>query len=445
MTIHHWKRLLVLSLGTVMLLSGCSGGGAGVAPKPANEGTDVPNSDTSPVTVKFATSAGIFNEDEFKLYVTEPLAKKYPHITVQYINTSQQGSTLTDLVAAGNIPDIIVGYGGLLKQLKDLALLSDMDPLIKKYKLDLNRIIPETLEYIKVNANTNYLGGLPAFNNTFGLFYNKALFDKFGIPYPKDGMTWEEAGDLGKQMTRMYDGIQYRGFFPDNVNRMINQVVQYQLDKNDKSTLTTDPWKNAFDLWNRIYNYPGNADAPYNTMNFSNNQSAFIKGELAMIAGSSSTLLALRKAPDVNWDVVTYPQHKAAMGYSTNVDTPNMSITEQSKAKDAAMRVIESILSDEVQLALARNAKMSILASDKVKQEYGKGIPEFAGKTLNLTSMTKLKPSVPRISKYQGSDTNKIVLDAYEAVLRKEKDVNTALRDADEELNKLVDFKKKNE
>lgn len=414
-------------------------------PKPANEGTDAPKVDTSPVTVKFATSAGIFNDAEFKQYVTEPLAKKHPHITVQYINTSEKGSGITDLVAAGNIPDIIVGYGGTLKQLKDLTLLSNMEPLIKKYKLDLGRIIPETLEYIKVNGDTDYLGGLPAFNNTFGLFYNKSLFDKFGVPYPKDGMTWEEAGDLGKKITRNYDGIQYRGFFPDNVNRMINQIVLYQLDKNDKSTLTTEPWKNAFDLWNRIYNYPGNADAPYNTMNFANNQSAFIKGELAMIAGSSSTLLALRKAPDVNWDVVTYPQHKAAMGYSTNVDTPNMSITEQSKVKDAAIQVIESILSDEVQLALARNAKMSILTSDKVKLEYAKGIPEFEGKTLNLTSMTKLKPSVPRISKYQGSDTNKIVLDAYEAVLRNEKDVNTALRDADEELNKLVDSKKKNQ
>ena len=72
---------------------------------------------------------------------------------------------------------------------------------------------------------------------------------------------------------------------------------------------------------------------------------------------------------------------------------------------------------------------------------FGTAIPEFAGKNLNLVSMTKLKPSVPRTNKYQGSDTNKIVSDAYEVVLRKEKDINTALREADEAMNKLVQQK----
>ncbi|MDQ1912599.1 extracellular solute-binding protein [Paenibacillus sp. GD4] len=441
----NWRKIGIVSLCTAFLLAGCTGGDAG-APQATQDNKEAVKISTEPVTVKFATSRGIFTDVEFKKYVQDPLAKKYPHITAEYINTSEKGFGITELVAAGSIPDIIVGYGGTLKQLKELRLLSNMDPLIKKHNLDLNRIIPETLSYIKVNADTDYLGGLPIFNNTFALFYNKALFDKFGVPYPKDGMTWEEAGDLGRQMTRVYDGVQYRGFYPDNVNRMINQIVLYQLDKNNnhKSTLTTEPWKEAFELWNRIYNYPGNADAPYDTMNFAPNQEAFLKGELAMIAGFSSTLLALRQAKEMSWDVVTYPQHKKNMGYSTNVDTPNMSITEQSKVKDAAFQVIETILSDEVQLELARNAKMSILSSEVVKQEYGKGIPEFAGKSLNLTSMVKLKPSVPSISKYQGSDTNKIVLDAYDLVLKKEKDINTALREADEQLTKLVEFKKQN-
>ncbi|WP_284639430.1 ABC transporter substrate-binding protein [Paenibacillus silviterrae] len=422
-----------------LLLGGCSGGGDTIP----QQTTEVAKISTDPVTVKFATTSGPFNEKDFAQYVKDPVAKKYPHITVEYMNMSEKGSSLNELVAAGNIPDIVVGYGATLKQLKELQLFHNMEPLIKKYNFDLNRIHPEMLEYIKVNGAVDYLGGLPAYNNTFGLFYNKGVFDKFGVPYPKDGMTWEEVGDLGKKITRVYDGTQYRGFFPDGVNRMINQITLTQLDKNDRSALMTEPWKNAFELWDKIYNYSGNSDAPYNTINYGNNQQAFIKGELAMITGYSSTLNALRQAPDMIWDVVTYPQHKDHMGYSTNVDSPNMSITEQSKVKDAAFLVIETVLSDEVQLLFSKNAKMSVLKDDKVQQEFGKGIPEFQGKTLNLVSMVKLKPSVPRISQYQGSDTNKIVSDAYEAVLRKEKDINTALREADEALNKLVESKKK--
>lgn len=424
----------ILSLG--LLLSGCSGSKTEAGETPA------PKVDTSPVTVKFGLS-GIFNVDEFKRYVQDPVAKKYPNITVELVNMAEKGSSLTELVTSGAIPDIVTAYGGNLKILKEMQLLSNMDPLIKKHNVDLTPIFPEMLEYIKVNADVDYLGGLPTFNNTFGLFYNKFNFDKFGIPYPKDGMTWEEAGDLGRKLTRMDNGVQYRGFFPDGVNRMINQVVIYQLDKNDKSQLTSEPWKRAFELWEKIYNYPGNADAPFNTINFGSNQTAFLKNELAMIAGSNSTLTALKKAVDMNWDVNTYPQHKDHMGFSTNVDTPNMSITEVSKVKDAAMLVIKTILSEEVQMDLSRNGKMSVYKTDKIRKDFGKGIPEFEGKNYNLSSMTKLTPSVPRISKYQGSDTNKIVSDAYETVVKKEKDINTALRDADEALNKLVESKKR--
>ncbi|CAG7614056.1 ABC transporter substrate-binding protein [Paenibacillus allorhizosphaerae] len=436
------RKTGIVITGLTLMITGCSGGVDSVKTvKPAEE--KQVKLDTTPVKVKFATTSGPFNEKDFQQYVKDPVAKKYPHITLEYINMSEKGLSLNELVAAGNLPDIVVGYGATLKQLKDLQLFYTLEPLIKKYNLDLNRISPEMLEYIKVNGASDSLGGLPAYNNTFGLFNNKGLFDKFGVPYPKDGMTWEEVGDLGRKITQMYDGVQYRGFFPDGVNRMINQITLTQLDKNDKSMLTTEPWKNAFELWNKIYNYPGSSDPPFNTINFSNNQAAFLKGELAMITGYSATLLALREAKDMSWDVVTYPQHKSKMGYSTNVDTPNLSITEQSKVKDAAFLVIETVLSDEVQLDFSRNAKMSVLTSDKVKQEFGKGIPEFQGKPLNLVSMVNLKPSVPRISQYQGSDTNKIVSDAYEVVLRKEKDINTALREADEALNKLVESKKK--
>ncbi|MCZ8512269.1 extracellular solute-binding protein [Paenibacillus filicis] len=433
-----WSKGLSAVICTGLLLTACSGGGE------ANKAKDDPKSpgiSKDPVTVKFATTQGIFNEAEFKQYVTDPVVKKYPNITVEYINMSTQGSSLNELVSAGTIPDVVVGYGATLKQLKELKLFSNMDPLIKKYQLDLSRIIPQTLEYTKVNSDTDYYGGLPLFNNAFGLFYNKTLFDKFGVPYPKDGMTWEEVGDLGKKLTRVYDGTQYRGFFPDGVNRMINQIELLQLNKDNKSILTTEPWKKAFDLWNYVYNYPGNADAPYNTINFGNNVTAFGKGELAMIAGYSATLLSLRKIPDLNFDIVTYPQHKDHMGYSTNVDTPNFSITEQSKVKDAAFLVLQTMLTDEVQLDLARNAKMSILNNDQVRAEFGKAIPEFQGKNMNLSAMAKLKPSVPKTPKYSTSDTNKIVSDAYESVLKKEKDVNTALRDADEAMNKLVEQK----
>ncbi|MDB5084419.1 MAG: hypothetical protein JWN30_1305 [Bacilli bacterium] len=430
----RWMLGLILLISALLVLSGCG------AKK--TDSSPVAIFDTkTPVTVTFATSGGIFSQDDFNQYVAGPVSKKYPNITVQYINTSVKGSGLSDLVAAGTNPDIVVGYGATQATMRDLGLLDNMEPLIKKYNFDLNRIIPQTLDYVKVNSGTDYLTALPAYNNSFGLFYNKDVFDKFGVPYPTDGMTWQQVGDLGKRMTRTVNGVQYRGFFPDGVNRMINQIELLQVDKNNKSIVTTDPWVKAFQLFNNIYNYPGNSDAPYNKINYGDNLKAFVSGQLAMITGYSSTINALRQAPNVNFDVVTYPQHPDHMGFSTNVDTGDLSITSSCQNKDAAFMVIQTILSDEVQLDFAKNGKMSVLKNDQVVQQFGSGIPEFQGRTVHLNAMVKLKPSVPNTPKISGSDTNQIIIDAFDSILAGKKDINTALRDADDAMNKLITTK----
>lgn len=42
----------------------------------------------------------------------------------------------------------------------------------------------------------------PVVNNTMSLYYNKDLFDKFGVSYPKDGMTWDEVLELNRQLDK---------------------------------------------------------------------------------------------------------------------------------------------------------------------------------------------------------------------------------------------------
>ena len=48
--------------------------------------------------------------------------------------------------------------------------------------------------------------GLPRDLNLVGLYYNKAMFDAAGIPYPDDTWTWDTLVDVGKQLTLDKDG-----------------------------------------------------------------------------------------------------------------------------------------------------------------------------------------------------------------------------------------------
>lgn len=58
--------------------------------------------------------------------------------------------------------------------------------------------------------------------NIPALFYNKDIFDKFGVAYPKNGMIYEETLDLdlARRVTRSDGGVQYLGFYTGGADRM---------------------------------------------------------------------------------------------------------------------------------------------------------------------------------------------------------------------------------
>jgi len=379
----------------MFVVSGCN--------SPASAPADNPKAEaavqTDPATIKIAVSNNMFTEEDFARYITEPVKRKYQHITVERINTSEKGSSMNELMAAGTIPDIVGYYPGNLNAINELGLAFNIEELIKKHRFDLNRFAPEVVETIKIASNQSYITGLAAYHNPFGLFYNKDVFDRMGIPYPKDNMTWEDVQALAVKLTKQDNGIQYRGLYADFLYRGARQLGLAAADfQTNKSLLNTDPWKELFQTWASLYDIPGLMSGDYKSLNYGRNEQAFIKGELAMLAGYSNTLNALRKAPDVNWDVVTYPSNKKAPGTAHRLDSPILAITSQSPSKDAAFQVLETIVSDEVQTDMVRNGRMTVLASGKVKDEFGKGIAEFNGK--NLIALTKPKMAVIAPIKY---------------------------------------------
>jgi multiple sugar transport system substrate-binding protein len=71
--------------------------------------------------------------------------------------------------------------------------------------------VPTTIDIQKGFADGGTYG-MPVSTTSGALFHNKDLFDKFGVPYPKDGMTWDVLYELAKKMTRNEGGVQYKGF-----------------------------------------------------------------------------------------------------------------------------------------------------------------------------------------------------------------------------------------
>lgn len=413
----------VLALLLVVVAAG------GCAAKPADTQEAKKPEAPQPVTITIAAHSGAINDEEIQRYIADPVKKKYPHITVKRIDIAAKGQSLREQVAAKEIPDIAANYPLNLNELVELGLQSNMEELIKTYKFDVNRIQPELVQSIKIGSDLDYLAGLPFYNQAFALFYNKELFDRFGVPYPKDNMTWEEVRDLAVKMTRSESGVQYWGLWPDGAYRGAYQVSLPWIDaKTNKPVFQTQGWQDLFNLWyslNKIPGYP-----PKGT----NYVKEFNTGHLAMMTDSTSMLKSMLAVKDFNWDVVTYPQNTQAPGVGQRVDSYTFAITNQSKNKEAAFQVLSVMLSDEVQTDLSRNGRLSVLKDSAIQNQFGKNISGYDSK--NVLAFTKLKLAL--LQSFKNLPAATIIINSFNDVLYSGKDINTALREADEQMDKAI-------
>lgn len=411
---------------------------AGCGPTTSQESTDSKNAEvkdssvdvSKPVTIKVFRGADM-SDELFQMLVVEPMAQKYPNLTIEL-----QNGKLEDLITAGDPPDVLTYVLNTMPTLKNLDLIEDMTPLLKKHNYDLGRFDPVYLDAVRVNSSKGELYAIPYFAQNNALFYNKDLFDKFGIPYPKDGMTWDDATELGKIMTRMDNGQQYQGLNIEKITRISfpwspTLIEKDKTTQRDRANVNNDTWKEIFNLGYRVQSIPGN---------FPNK--SFYKGEVAMYATVGDAFQNIKKAVEeqvFRVGVAQYPSYKELPNKYGMVDEHVVLVTKTSRNKDAAMKVIEVLTSDEVQMKASKHyARLSPLKDPELQKQFG---AEYL-KDVNVQSLFKSRPA-PGIAFHQYyADARKLLDAEYAEVISGQKDVNTALRILDEKINKMLDEKR---
>jgi multiple sugar transport system substrate-binding protein len=71
-----------------------------------------------------------------------------------------------------------------------------------------------------------------------------------------------------------------------------------------------------------------------------------------------------------------------------------MAITADSKHKDAAYKVLATLLSDEIQTLMAQNGMLPVLQNENVRQQFGKNLSYLQGK--NLQAIFKTTPAAKK-------------------------------------------------
>lgn len=389
-----------------------------------------------PVTLRLFNLAGTTKEN-FDTKIKGPIEKKYPHITMEFV-LNQKGTTLPELAATNTLPDIIFG------KLSDRdKMMIDLSPLIKKHGFDTSRVKPVLWQAFQYMTDTDQKTTfIPFVTNMHLLQYNKDLFDKFGVGYPKNGMTWDETFEMAKRLARTENGVKYLAF---NVRMNLN-FTQTQLllpfydDKTTKPAFSTDAWNKYYANFARFFTIPGNEATKAG--NELANDNLFLKDRrVAMYAAhglfSTYSQMASEKNP-MNWDMVSLPTFSGAPKQGTSPNANGLGITVTSKHQDDAFLAIQALLSDDIQLANARTGYESILANDAKQQaEFGKDMPDMAGKNISALFYNHYAPT-PKPNLYNYRLSREVPYAHFQSVVWGQADINTALRNADEQANKII-------
>jgi multiple sugar transport system substrate-binding protein len=129
-----------------------------------------------------------------------------PDIKVQLepVSGSDYYARLLTQIAAGDAPDIMnIGDDAVPQFVDAEAFLSLDDFIASEDGLDTSVYLPGLLAPGQWEGQQWFL---PKDYSPLAVYYNKAIFDEFGVPYPEAGWTWDDLVDIATQLTVDRDG-----------------------------------------------------------------------------------------------------------------------------------------------------------------------------------------------------------------------------------------------
>lgn len=201
-------------LACAVALAGCAGTDR------ASSGQDGAK---NPVTLRF-TYWGSPQEKEALEQAAEKFTEKYPWIRVEtiHIPESDYDAKMTAMAAGNEPPDLGYMRIELADPWQKEGKFVNLFELLDKDK-ELKR--EDFLDYIWFKSSDDFAYGISTAGETFGLFYNKDLFDQAGVPYPpskpEEAWTWDQFVEIAKKLTIDRNGRTAAdpGFDPNNIKQ----------------------------------------------------------------------------------------------------------------------------------------------------------------------------------------------------------------------------------
>ncbi|WP_282937715.1 extracellular solute-binding protein [Paenibacillus sp. RC67] len=333
----RWLKLSPVLLACVLLVFVLTkqeelGSLLGQLSKPANPIALSPMEKEKEITLKVA----YFHENTFSIRYGKAYTIRYPNVEVKIIPVDTNGwnqgdykEKMIDLIDKEN-PDVMYLSPELYGEFAKEGRLYSLDAVMKQDNYDLNNLYAGVTDTLRKLGDGKLYGLTPEYEMN-ALYYNKSLFDKYGIPYPKEKMSWEELMQLaarfpvdGKGEERIYGLLPYYYSDASELAMQIGKTNGMSLIGSDgkQATVNTEAWKKvwsmAIDGFQKGYVYQ-REPTPQRSMMMDEvyKRNPFITGKAAMALSGFSLSSDLKTAvsrynmPSFTWDIVSEPVNPA--------------------------------------------------------------------------------------------------------------------------------------
>lgn len=368
---HSGRAVLLVTLGSAVWLAGCTDKAAEPVQAPSE-----------PEKTKLKIT--YFSPHQFMKDYGDSLKKLLPDIEFEVIpsidTTGGSAKSIEPARLLEQKPDLL-GGASLIQEASKSGRALDLTGLIKQDGFDLGEFHELSVEQMRFMGDGKLTTLAPMFMST-ATFYNKELFDRFGVSYPTNNTSWTAIAELAKHFAKFQDGKQYYGIYsataPSAMLPLYITGAGASFVSNDRKIVTysTGAQRAAATALidgylNHVFYLPPKTLPRASNKKESLLRDKFIAGEAAMTFSNPGLLATMSDAvkegiPSFQWEVVAEPVDPADPNRSAFAVyvSDAFAITADSPNKAAAWKVLRAIVSKEMAAELAKT-KANALSTRK--------------------------------------------------------------------------------
>jgi len=364
-----FRKMSVLSIGFILILSlvlaACSsnnksantGTNSGTQ-SPANSQTAVKN-DGEKTTIRFSTWYGPGDVEIWKNVISRFQAEN-PNITVEFepLEWGAYWQKLQTQLASNSAADVIGMHVGIVYGYVEKNQLAPLDDYLSANdrKDQLSESLLVEGQWPKDNPKQY---ALPWHVTGATLFVNMTAFKEAGIAYPENGWTVDEFKAAAQKLTT----DKRFGFSVPTFSMAAGLAGAFGTEPTTADKLHSNynsPEMLNFKTW--LHELIWKDKVAPNPKDLDKNIDPFVAGKVAMAINGAWNFPVYRDIKDFEWDIAPMPSKD---GKTKTYAGPDMlSITQDSKNKDAAWKFIQFVIYNQQAQELLRATGVPMLKED---------------------------------------------------------------------------------